>query len=212
MGATLSFTQALIEAESQARRALPATLHERLAQATELVRGGRVFQDSAGAWQVGSTTQDDLTYSVNSHCDCQDYQYNRPPMRLCKHRLAMFLSQRVLSLMTAPVPPAEPAPEDRAVNRTIQPLYEAPSSVNCHIVVDGRQVQLTLRDSDEQRLLERLTVVLKAYPAPQAAPASAPSPGQAGWCQQHQVQMRQTTKEGQSWWSHKTPEGWCKGR
>jgi hypothetical protein len=26
------------------------------------------------------------------------------------------------------------------------------------------------------------------------------------------VQMRQNHKNGRSWWSHKTPEGWCKGK
>ena len=28
----------------------------------------------------------------------------------------------------------------------------------------------------------------------------------------HGVQMRHNHKEGRSWWSHWTPEGWCKGK
>jgi hypothetical protein len=48
------------------------------------------------------------------------------------------------------------------------PLPEAPASVNCHITIEGRQVQLTLRDRDETRLLERLTTLLKQYPVPAA--------------------------------------------
>jgi hypothetical protein len=52
-------------------------------------------------------------------------------------------------------------------------LPEAPASVNVHLTVNGRQVQLTLRDSDESRLLARLDAVLQRYPLP---PAEASSP------------------------------------
>jgi hypothetical protein len=52
------------------------------------------------------------------------------------------------------------------------------------------------------------------------APAQPPaqSPGQVdqtpkpGWCAKHSVPMRHNHKEGRSWWSHWTPEGWCKGK
>ena len=44
------------------------------------------------------------------------------------------------------------------------PLYEAPASLNCVIVVDGRPCQITLRDSDELRLLARMAKVLRMYP------------------------------------------------
>jgi hypothetical protein len=33
-----------------------------------------------------------------------------------------------------------------------------------------------------------------------------------GWCSKHGVQMTQNHKDGRSWWSHKTAEGWCKGK
>jgi hypothetical protein len=44
------------------------------------------------------------------------------------------------------------------------PLPEAPASVNVHLTVGGRQVQLTLRDSDESRLLARLDAILERFP------------------------------------------------
>ena len=88
------------------------------------------------------------------------------------------------------------------------PLPEAPCSANCHISLEGRQVQLTLRDSDEARLLERLTTVLRQYPV--QAPSS-PQVAQGGWCQVHQVAMPETTKNGRTWRSHRTDDGWCKG-
>ena len=69
---TLTFNQALIEAESQARKTLPAMLHERLAHAASLVQSGRVFQANDGTWQVDSSSTAGLTYSVNGTCNCND--------------------------------------------------------------------------------------------------------------------------------------------
>jgi hypothetical protein len=92
------------------------------------------------------------------------------------------------------------------------PLPEAPASVNCHITVAGRQVQLTLRDTDEGRLLARLAKVLADYPVPQPQALQVASQG-AAWCQKHGEAMKeQTGKDGRRWHSHWTPEGWCKGK
>lgn len=78
--------------------------------------------------------------------------------------------------------------------------------MNVHLTIAGRQVQLTLRDSDEGRLLQRLAAVLAQYSVP-------PPQGQGeGWCPIHQTAMRQTTKEGRSWFSHKVDGRWCKGK
>jgi hypothetical protein len=74
-------------------------------------------------------------------------------------------------------------------------------------------VQLTLRDSDEGRLLERLQAVLARYPAPEPPQASAPSPGQ-DWCAVHNTALHLNHgKDGRTWYSHKLSEGgFCKGR
>jgi hypothetical protein len=72
--------------------------------------------------------------------------------------------------LVAPVEPtATPAPTPPAV-----PLPEAPASVNVHLTIGGRDVQLTLRDTDEGRLLQRLQTILERYPVPQPGP---PAPG-----------------------------------
>jgi hypothetical protein len=92
------------------------------------------------------------------------------------------------------------------------PLPEAPASVNCHLTIAGRQVQLTLRDHDEARLLVRLEAVLQRYPQPPAEASSPRTEQGKGWCGIHGVPMKQTTKDGRSWWSHRTEQGWCKGR
>jgi hypothetical protein len=74
-------------------------------------------------------------------------------------------------------------------------------------MLEGRQVQVTLRDADETRLLQHLAVVLAQYPL--EAQASSAS---EGWCSKHGVQMTVNNKQGRSWWSHKTDQGWCKGK
>jgi hypothetical protein len=99
--AALTFTQALTQAEAQARSTLPVELHERLSAAVALVTQGRVFQTTDGTWQVDSSSQEGLTYAVNGTCACRDAHYNHPPRGLCKHRLGMYLSQRVADLDAA---------------------------------------------------------------------------------------------------------------
>ena len=53
-------------------------------------------------------TQADVTYTVNGACQCSDHLYNKPPQGLCKHRLGMFLSQRIQTLMQEPHAPVVP--------------------------------------------------------------------------------------------------------
>ena len=77
-------------------------------------------------------------------------------------------------------------------------------------MIAGRQVQVTLRDTDETRLLARLTTLLAQYPVEQA---SSQDQTPEGWCSVHQVQMHRNEKDGRSWWSHKAEDGsWCKGK
>jgi hypothetical protein len=42
--------------------------------------------------------------------------------------------------------------------------------------------------------------------------APPPQGRREGWCPIHQTAMRQTTKEGRSWFSHKVDGRWCKGK
>src|SRR5262245_36998060 len=127
---------------------IPA-LNGRTEKACKLVLGGDVDLHPDGTAQVGSLTDPGRVYLVgHGACDCQDF--DRAPEHLCCHRLAVGFLRKVQELL-----PATPAP-----------LPEAPASANCHILIEGRQVQLTLRDTDEARLLQRLAVVLQQYPAP----------------------------------------------
>jgi hypothetical protein len=243
----LTFGQALTQAEAQARSTLPVELRERLSAAVALVQGGHVFQTSAGDWQVDSSTTEGLTYTCNGTCNCQDAHYNKPPQGLCKHRLGMFLAQRVQTLLAQPPAPVVPeelpevpdviepwpmndpedAPEPPPVPSAPVPLPEAPASVNVRVQVAGREVQWTLRDTDEGRLARRLDALLQRYPLP-APPPGPPqghhqlSPQQhnaaamhkkvTGFCPVHNVQMKEHTNEKGTWFSHYTDGKHCKGK
>jgi hypothetical protein len=84
---------------------------------------------------------------------------------------------------------------------------EAPASVNFHTTLAGRQVQITLRDTDETRLLARLETLLQRFPVVEETKESAQK---EGWCYKHNVQMKLNHGKRGSWWSHKLPNGqWC---
>jgi hypothetical protein len=52
-------------------------------------------------------------------------------------------------------------------------LPEAPASCNVYVMISGHKVQVTLRDSDEHHMLQRLAVVLEQFPAPEAPVSQA---------------------------------------
>jgi len=138
---------------ARAKTILPQETNGRIESAIKLVLLGEVQPQQDGSIQVGSCTDPTKVYHlVGLACDCADYP--RAPELWCKHRIAAGIQKRVGELLAATHTPALAS----------EPLYEAPASVNCHIMIEGRQVQITLRDTDETRLLERLAAVLRQYP------------------------------------------------
>jgi hypothetical protein len=199
-----AWRQAVAQIAAKAHEKLPEC-NGRIDSAVKLVLAGDVALLADGTAKVASRSNGTVQYHIaNGHCDCMDYP--RAPHQFCTHRLSAAIARRTAELVSPPpepqIPPGSPAP-----------LPEAPASVNCHLVIGGRQVQLTLRDTDETRLLARLEVVLQRFPLP-GVEASGQSTEQAkGWCHRHQTQMKLNHgKDGRSWYSHKLPDGWCKGR
>jgi len=137
-------------------------------------------------------------YAVNGHCRCTDH--TKAPGGLCKHRLAHGLYRRAGELVRdgLPTPTGALAPS--------APLPEAPASVNVHLELGGRQVQLTLRDADETRLLERLATVLERFPLTAKPADTTPH------CPTHGP-LKPSTK-GKGWYCPaKLADGsWCKGK
>jgi len=194
-----TFRATVADIAAKAHEKLPAS-SGRIDSAVKLVLAGDVELFPDGGAKVASRTDATVTYhTVNGHCDCRDY--TRAPGHLCSHRLAYGIARRATEMLPPPPEPLmiPPAP-------TV-PLPEAPASVNSPPTIGGRQVQLTLRDTDETRLLARLTSILAQYP-PTAVEYEAAT---AHVCPMHQVPMRQTTKNGRSWYSRRTGQGWCKG-
>jgi hypothetical protein len=188
------FRQTVAAIADKARAKLPACT-SRIDSAVKLVLLGEVTLHADGTATVGSCTDPTRTYTVNGCCDCQDFA--RAPGQLCKHRLAYGIARRAAELLP-------PAPE--VIPPAPAPLGEAPASVNVHLELAGRQVQLTLRDADEGRLLARLETVLQRFPIPETAAEDTRQ------CPRHHVPMQVNHKDGRSWWSHRTAQGWCKGR
>ena len=85
------------------------------------------------------------------------------------------------------------------------------NSANVYVTIAGRQVQLTLRDHDEDNLLSRMEKLLSRFPVPEQQ--TAPTPPAENWCPIHHVPMKRYSNAKGSWFSHKTPEGtWCNGK
>jgi hypothetical protein len=142
---TFRETVALVAAKAHAK--LPAC-RSRIDAAVRLVLLGEVTLLPDGTATVGSCTDPTKTYTVNGTCPCQDYE--RAPGQLCKHRLAYGIARRAAEMLPQ-APPVEPEPV--LLPAAPMALPEAPASANCHIILEGRQVQITLRDTDEGRLL-----------------------------------------------------------
>ena len=204
----------------------------RVDKAVALVLAGDVeAQAGDGSWRVGSCTDPLTTHRVQgTSCSCEDSQYGRAPRGLCKHVLAVMMQMRVQALLPQAPAVEWPPDEELAAESTSElhtgcpaPLPEAPASCNVYVLIGGHKVQVTLRDTDEARMLARLQVVLAQYPPALAptAPAVSPQPRreagrveEAGWCQKHGVEMTLNHKDGRQWRSHfdETAGTWCKGR
>src|SRR5262249_6102464 len=152
----------------------------------------------------------------------------KAPQGFCKHRLAYGIHKRAYALAKqrldqldqanngtsqTPVEPSTPETPVTGQDATALTLPEAPASANVHIILAGRQVQVTLRDSDESRLLQRLETLLSRFPVEESEPETTPTPRAEDWCPIHQVRMKKYSNDKGSWFSHKTAEGtWCNGK
>ena len=124
---TLTFHQALAQAELLTRQALRPELHERLSCAVALVKSGAVMQMDDGAWEVESASVPGKIYSINGHCLCPDATHRAPQGR-CKHVLSVLISRKTMQLLAQP-----PQDATRAVD-----VQEAPSAHKA--VLTGKRV------------------------------------------------------------------------
>ena len=195
------FRETVAQVAERAKTILPEAVNGRIESAIKLVLMGDVEPQGDGTIRVGSSSDPSRTYVlVGQACDCQDFAY-KAPHGWCCHRIAAGIAKRVGELL-----PPEAAPELPAV--PLAPLGEAPASVNVRLTIGGREVQLTLRDHDEARLLVRLEEVLQRYPAP-APQAPAPPIAATPQCPTHGA-LKKSAK-GKGWYCPvKLDDGsWC---
>src|SRR5712691_622140 len=205
--ARVAFRTAVLHVADKAKAVLPDNT-SRIDKAITLVLNGFV-EIVDGKCRVASQTNGKTIYhQVNGTCTCQDFTQGKAPNGFCKHRLAHGLYRRAMELVQGqePAVEAQPAVTAETVEVPVQHT-EAPASVNFHTILAGRQIQITLRDTDETRLLERLETLLQRFPVVEETREPAQ---QEGWCSKHNVQMKLNHGKRGSWWSHKTPDGqWC---
>ena len=208
-GSRAAWREAVAEIAAKAHAKLPEC-NGRVDSAVKLVLAGDVELLPDGTARVASQSNGQTVYRVvNGSCDCKDFA--KAPHHFCKHRLSAAIAKRAQELVKATLdagttgqaaPLSQPPPAQPPA-----PLPEAPASVNVHLDLAGRQVQLTLLDSDEGRLLARLEAVLQRFPLV-VKPSDDPP-----HCAKHGVPLKlQHGKDGRTWYSHKTADGWCKGK
>jgi hypothetical protein len=211
------FRQAVDDVAAKAKAVLTES-HGRIDQAVKLVLAGDVQLHDDGTATVASQSNGQTAYHVNGECKCKDF--HKAPANFCKHRLAFGIAKRATSLMherlaavdtgvNGTAGPADegvgiavditPATRHGVVDTTTVVLPEAPASCNVHVDVAGRKVQITLRDMSEQRLLERLAVLLAQFPTPADPAPSAPQAAQPT-CRYHGTQKMTPSRFGKHAW------------
>lgn len=230
-----AWREAVAEIAEKAKATLPEC-NGRVDSAVKIVLHGDVELLADGTAKVASQSNGQTVYHiVNGGCDCKDYP--KAPSNWCKHKISAGIAKRAYALAKTKLEattaqqnghtehqPATEQPQGETApalpqGEAVSTLPEAPASANCHITIEGRQVQVTLRDTDETRLLTRLQTLLQQYPV--APPPQPPAQGTAQpshqddhpYCYTHKVALTRFTKDGRTWYSHKVPDGsWCKGQ
>jgi hypothetical protein len=135
------FRETVALVADKARAKLPQTVNGCVESAVKLVLAGDVAPQADGTVTVSSATDATRRYILQgTSCTCADFERGQAPQGWCAHRIAAGIAKRVGELL--PTRTVEPPPSAAA---KIAALPEAPASVNCQIMVDGRQVQLTMR-------------------------------------------------------------------
>jgi len=224
--ARTAFREAVEAVADRARAKLPQ-LNTRVDKAVLLVLNGDVSINAIGEGTVASQSCGHGVYAVGKgeFCSCKDHP--KVVKGLCKHILSYHIFTRARALAreklaaldaeaskTEPLSPVPPAPAVSPGTHS-----EAPVSLNCHLMLEGRQVQVTLRGTDESVVLHRLITLLQQYPVAQP-PTEPPTQGTGSaapdhnpFCHIHKVPLKKFSKHGRTWYSHKKSDGsWCRGK
>lgn len=198
-----AFRVALAEIAQKAKATLPEA-NGRVDAAVAIVLQGDVELLHDGSALVGSQADPAKVYRVE-HGQCECPNFVRAPAEFCKHRLAVGLLRRATELLAS----TSEAEGELTPRTHPAPLPEAPVSITLKAILHGHEVLVTLRGHDFASVQAQVSHALGWLKS--ETPPEASSPGE-GWCAGHQAHMKLNEKDGRSWYSHKTAQGWCKGR
>jgi hypothetical protein len=216
-----AFREAVEQVAAKAREKLPEAVNGRIDAACKIVIQGDVELLPGDKARVGSQSNGTTSYHiVDGTCDCRDFE--KATDGWCKHRIAMGIFKRASALakeqlQASDTPVSTPEPVLPPVEAPVEsePLVapvahsEAPASANAYVLMNGHRVQVTLRDYNEEMLLERMAKILERFPADE--PKADPKP--EGWCSKHNAPMKLNHGKRGAWWSHKTVDGqWCNNK
>jgi hypothetical protein len=211
-----TWREAVTHVSDLAQARLPESLHGNVQRATALVLNRHVWMDEDGRHGQVLSSDGATWYVCNGHCTCMGVQH--ATQGLCKHRLSLAIYRRASELLTASIACVQPT----AAAQTRLP--EAPASANTHLLIEGHAVQVTLRDTDEERLLTRLAALLARYPAAActgksaqtSAPAQTtetPTTGEPPKCLYHGPMKASTKAPGTFFCTKKLADGsYCPSR
>src|SRR5262245_59173344 len=229
-----TFRALVADVAAKAKEKLPLAVNGRVESAAKLVLWQDVEPQDDGSILVGSASDPGKQYRLVGHtCTCQDFTRGQAPEGWCQHRIAAGIHKRVQQLLAAEAPAApvvpevlpEPFPDNDPEDAPAAGPPVPPASALCPEALfsltlkgrlDGIETLLTVRGMTAAEFQANLAAVrgLLEVPTPSQPRQSGPQvSGQGqGWCPVHHVSMKQTQKDGRSWWSHRTDQAWGKGR
>jgi hypothetical protein len=206
-----AWREAVAAIAAKAKETLPEC-NGRVESAVKIVLAGDVELLADGTARIASQSNGQTVYHlVNGHCDCKDFA--KAPHNFCKHRLSAAIARRARELAKAPLdagttdqvtaqsqPVPPPAPT--------APLPEAPVSITLKGTIHGQEVMVTLRGVDFASVKAQVEDASQWLDVKSSQPAD-----DTPQCPKHGVPMKLNHgKDGSTWYSHKTADGWCKGK
>jgi hypothetical protein len=210
--ARAAWRAAVTEIAAKAKAKLPEC-NGRVDSAVKIVLAGDVELLADGTARVASQSNGTTAYHVvNGHCDCRDYE--KAPHNFCKHRLASAIVRRAQDLVAGKLADTQseqmPAGEAQVwrSNTPPAPLPEAPVSITLKGMIHGQEVMVTLRGVDFASVKAQVEDASQWLDAKGSQPTD-----DTPQCSKHGVPMKLNHgKDGSTWYSHKTADGWCKGK
>ena len=188
----MTYREAVLQVADKAKNALPTHV-SRIEKAVTLCLNGHI-EVVEGQYRVHSQCNGTTVYHlVNKICPCGDFTSGKA-QGWCKHKLSANIHRKAVEMIKAQEPVAT--------------HNEAPCSVNVRLPLGGREIQLTLRDTSESRLLARLADVLAQFQ--QNAPSVVNHEDHL--CPIHKVDMPERQGKYGKFRSHKVGNTWCTGK